>query len=489
MALNLGIGDLSKAGLLKLAIKLIQRVDHLTMEALGEVMPEEMLDSESYKARKKYIEPALTYTTKSAWKTFKTIGDNGDELDEQIAQYTKHLENANDYLKEHPPAPVADEQSDGDDEDETDTEEPTSSRSLKTVVLEDVMPMIRVANATAHEFKSILDPIRQEAKLHENSLAQKQIKNVTSTIDLLQGEAVKLLQKRLQTDSSSGYDARSIIDGDKVSEEELSGLLGLLSQLREIISNESAVTSKIIASETKVSHERPEAKEARNERDKRHRESSRAELEITRNKALISGDIHFTKGSSKEESPCPFGFGEDGAHRVLFGQNATMKAGEYTYYLKWQATIFQDETMVGIFEGCNEDGTECYFKNGQKCWNGPKRSMTVRLRCSDGRSSSRQYIDEVDANPRDLADLSYSEKEELKEKVSSLNRDHDTNFVSSSPGILDLVDIREPSMCVYTADVNTPLACTNDDLLALKEELEGFTTTVEYAVPNDHDEL
>ncbi|RLN64645.1 hypothetical protein BBP00_00003314 [Phytophthora kernoviae] len=85
-------------------------------------------------------------------------------------------------------------------------------------------------------------------------------------------------------------------------------------------------------------------------------------------------------------------------------QAVTDASGDGTASTETPSEDFSDsETIV----------TELKFSNGQKCWNGPNRSMTVKLECG--------------------------------------------------PSPMVLYDVEEPSTCVYTAKLRTPAVCSEAD--------------------------
>ncbi|CAH0481682.1 unnamed protein product [Peronospora belbahrii] len=130
-----------------------------------------------------------------------------------------------------------------------------------------------------------------------------------------------------------------------------------------------------------------------------------------------------------------------GVDNVFFGLRdkcVESDAGQYKYKVCFFGTATQDFVKLGDMEEINgskvsdseksgessshssEDlaatGTivkEIKFLNGHACWNGPTRSLTVKLECG--------------------------------------------------PDPMELYDIEEPSMCVYTAKLRTPAVCSEDD--------------------------
>lgn len=87
-----------------------------------------------------------------------------------------------------------------------------------------------------------------------------------------------------------------------------------------------------------------------------------------------------------------------------------VKADGYTYKMCPYQEAKQDHVLLGKWKGFKEDSNYkvLMFEGGQKCWNGPLRSLTVTVSCGE---------------------------EEVLEDVS------------------------EPSMCEYTAKFQTPAAC------------------------------
>lgn len=81
---------------------------------------------------------------------------------------------------------------------------------------------------------------------------------------------------------------------------------------------------------------------------------------------------------------------------------------QYTYKVCPFGSAKQDHTSLGTFEGWEDGYKRMAFKNGQHCWNGPSRSMTVTFKCG------------------------------LEEAILSVD---------------------EPSTCTYTAVMATPAAC------------------------------
>ncbi|KAG2909109.1 hypothetical protein PC114_g10205 [Phytophthora cactorum] len=120
-------------------------------------------------------------------------------------------------------------------------------------------------------------------------------------------------------------------------------------------------------------------------------------------------------------------YGEDHLFFALRDKCVDSEAGQYKYKICFFGKATQDHTKLGDMEDIKtvestegEDSTndfltvkEIKFSNGQKCWNGPNRSLTVTLECG--------------------------------------------------PEPMELSEIEEPSTCVYTAKLRTPVVCTEGD--------------------------
>ncbi|KAJ8503861.1 hypothetical protein OPV22_004747 [Ensete ventricosum] len=91
-------------------------------------------------------------------------------------------------------------------------------------------------------------------------------------------------------------------------------------------------------------------------------------------------------------------------------------------------------TQLGRWENFDESYRVLQFSNGDKCWNGPDRSLKVRLRCG------------------------------LKD---------------------ELADVDEPSRCEYVAILSTPIICLEEKLKELQQKLEDMNKRQ----PSTHDEL
>jgi protein kinase C substrate 80K-H len=115
-------------------------------------------------------------------------------------------------------------------------------------------------------------------------------------------------------------------------------------------------------------------------------------------------------------------FGKDKELYPLYDRCFSADHREYTYEACFYKNANQksksgSSTSLGNFESV--DGTVMKFGGGQHCWNGPARTFTVSMKCG------------------------------LSEQLTNID---------------------EPSMCVYTADFQTPAACSEEELLKLKDD-------------------
>ncbi|KAL8201654.1 hypothetical protein R6Q57_010801 [Mikania cordata] len=131
-------------------------------------------------------------------------------------------------------------------------------------------------------------------------------------------------------------------------------------------------------------------------------------------------------------------FGPEKEFYSLYGQCFEIKENKYVYKVCPFKEATQVEghstTRLGQWDKFDESYRVMLFSNGDKCWNGPQRSLTVRLRCGS--------------------------------KV-------------------EVADIDEPSRCEYSALLTTPALCQEGKLKELEDKLES----VNKGQPQSHDEL
>ena len=109
-------------------------------------------------------------------------------------------------------------------------------------------------------------------------------------------------------------------------------------------------------------------------------------------------------------------YGPDDILRAIEGTWVSESLNGYTYKVGLLASIYQEDIHIGSYKAA--EGTKLIYKDGSKCWNGPRRSAIVELVCG----------------PQ--------------------NR---------------LLSVAEPEKCAYTFEVMTPVVCdslTHEDLLA-----------------------
>ncbi|XP_071706101.1 glucosidase 2 subunit beta-like isoform X3 [Rutidosis leptorrhynchoides] len=132
-------------------------------------------------------------------------------------------------------------------------------------------------------------------------------------------------------------------------------------------------------------------------------------------------------------------FGPEKEFFSLYGHCFEIKENKYVYKVCPFKEAIQVEghstsTRLGQWDNFDESYRVMLFTNGDKCWNGPHRSLTVRLRCGS--------------------------------KV-------------------EVADIDEPSRCEYSALLTTPALCQERRLKELQDKLESANKQQ----PHGHDEL
>uniref|UniRef100_A0A7C8ZBC1 Glucosidase 2 subunit beta n=1 Tax=Opuntia streptacantha TaxID=393608 RepID=A0A7C8ZBC1_OPUST len=129
-------------------------------------------------------------------------------------------------------------------------------------------------------------------------------------------------------------------------------------------------------------------------------------------------------------------FGPEKEFYSLYGHCFEAKQNKYVYKVCPFKKASQDEghstTRLGSWEKFEDSYKSMVFSNGDKCWNGPDRSLKVKLRCG------------------------------LKN---------------------ELTDVDEPSRCEYVALLFTPSVCYEEKLKELQQKLDALKTSP------GHDEL
>lgn len=130
-------------------------------------------------------------------------------------------------------------------------------------------------------------------------------------------------------------------------------------------------------------------------------------------------------------------FGKDKEFYSFYDQCFEAKEGKYTYkvcaYKKASQAEGHSSTNLGRWDKFEESYRAMQFSNGDRCWNGPDRSLKVRLRC--GLSN-------------------------------------------------ELNDVDEPSRCEYVAVLSTPALCDEEKLKELQNKLDAMSSN-----QPGHDEL
>ncbi|TVU04161.1 hypothetical protein EJB05_50254 [Eragrostis curvula] len=130
-------------------------------------------------------------------------------------------------------------------------------------------------------------------------------------------------------------------------------------------------------------------------------------------------------------------FGNEKEFYSFYDQCFESKEGKYTYkvcpYKKASQAEGHSSTNLGRWDKFEESYRVMQFSNGDRCWNGPDRSLKVRLRCG------------------------------LSNEVN---------------------DVDEPSRCEYVAVLSTPALCVEEKLKELQNKLDAMSSKLP-----GHDEL
>ncbi|KAB2048484.1 hypothetical protein ERO13_A13G101215v2 [Gossypium hirsutum] len=133
-----------------------------------------------------------------------------------------------------------------------------------------------------------------------------------------------------------------------------------------------------------------------------------------------------------------FDFGKQNKFYLFYDRCFELKQDKYVYKVCPFRNATQEDgrskTQLGIWEKFGNSYRLMLFTNGEGCWNGPDRSLKVKLRCG------------------------------LK---------------------TELTGVDEPSRCEYAALMYTPLLCLEEKLEEIKQKLESMNQEK----PRSHDEL
>lgn len=134
------------------------------------------------------------------------------------------------------------------------------------------------------------------------------------------------------------------------------------------------------------------------------------------------------KKIEESEQVLKIDFGPENVFYTLKGNCFSITHKEYDYVLcpfdkATQKDKRHSNVSLGKWDSFNDKYTTWSFKNGQGCWNGPLRSLSVNLICG-----SSDVVKKVD----------------------------------------------ETSLCVYEMDFETPAVCSNEELVTLQERLKSM---------------
>ncbi|TYZ57272.1 hypothetical protein PybrP1_002230 [[Pythium] brassicae (nom. inval.)] len=120
-------------------------------------------------------------------------------------------------------------------------------------------------------------------------------------------------------------------------------------------------------------------------------------------------------------------FGPQRAYFALHDECVERQVEKYTYKFCAFQDVKQDYTLLGKWDGWDDasGNTRMRFTSGQKCWNGPDRSVVVHLECGEEN---------------------------------------------------EIASVEEPATCEYEMKVRSPLACTHEVLEAAQRELEFWNS-------------
>ena len=219
-------------------------------------------------------------------------------------------------------------------------------------------------------------------------------------------------------DVRGGEDGEADEDEEEEEEEEEEGSGGFFSSL---FSKKSGKSGKAIRDRA------TRAKKAANDKRDAHAQAQRTLTELEGKHKDVAKRLSTFFGPNMEL-----------AHMV--GECYKVNVEQYAYEVCPFGDAKQDTTRLGTMQPVDvNDPRTMVFNGGERCWNGPARSITVSLRCGGGG-----------------------------------NR---------------LADVEEPSRCEYAAKLYTPAACDPGEVDALERELAEMEEEARAAMGAPHDEL
>ncbi|CAN3376987.1 hypothetical protein DIURU_001992 [Diutina rugosa] len=102
--------------------------------------------------------------------------------------------------------------------------------------------------------------------------------------------------------------------------------------------------------------------------------------EITSDPQKLPPQYHRYKEILSRHTSNPINYGEDDILRAATN-TVNSKYGEYNYIIEYLQSIRQDDTLVGVFAGYTPESNTLHYAQGDKCWNGPRRSADLKLVC------------------------------------------------------------------------------------------------------------
>ena len=221
-------------------------------------------------------------------------------------------------------------------------------------------------------------------------------------------------------DVRGGEDGDADLQGDEEEdgEEEEEGSGGFFSSL---FSKKSGKSGKAIRDRA------TRAKKAANDKRDAHAQAQRTLTELEGKHKDVTKRLSTFFGPNMEL-----------AHMV--GECYELAVEQYAYEVCPFGDAKQDTTRLGTMRPVDvNDPRTMVFDGGERCWNGPARSITVSLRCGGGGGR--------------------------------------------------LADVEEPSRCEYAAKLYTPAACDPGEVDALERELAEMEEEARAAMGAPHDEL
>lgn len=187
--------------------------------------------------------------------------------------------------------------------------------------------------------------------------------------------------------------------------------------------------------------EKKEEEKKEEEEKKKEEEEEPEDPELTRlKKEWEEANDEYLKASNKAyetkrkidelEEILKYDFGEDKCFYSIYDKCVSVVNGEYTYEVcsyKKGSQKKGGSTSLGNWAHWKDDSghTVMEYNDGQRCFNGKHRSLTVTLECG----------------------------EEYK-----------------------AIEASEPAMCEYAMRVATPCACSPDELKAIEENIRNYET-------------